>query len=63
MDDEWFCGSCKTWNRGPGRCEECDEPRGITLAKVSVNIPQNGIGNIVAILLLIAVGFVGYSLL
>tara|TARA_B100000003_G_scaffold177932_1_gene167837 strand:+ start:313 stop:570 length:258 start_codon:yes stop_codon:yes gene_type:complete len=63
--DDWFCGNCKThnYNNSLHRCENCDEPRGITLAEVSVNLPQNGIGNFIAILLLIVVGFVGYSLL
>jgi FlaG/FlaF family flagellin (archaellin) len=30
---------------------------------VSLDLPQNGLGNIIAIILLIAVVFVGYSLL
>ena len=60
----WFCGNCKTHNEenGLNRCMKCDEPRGTIIAQVSFDIPQNGIGNIIAIIVLIAVIFVGYSL-
>ena len=63
--DHWLCGNCNTQNdeRSLHRCMKCDEPRGTIIAQVSFDLPQNGIGNIIAIILLIAVIFVGYSLL
>jgi len=63
--DDWFCGNCKTNNdeNSLNRCKNCDEPKGTIIAKVSLDLPQNGLGNIIAIILLIAVVFVGYSLL
>ena len=63
--DHWLCGNCNTQNdeRSLHRCMKCDEPRGTIIAQVSLDIPQNGIGNIIAIIVLIAVIFLGYSLL
>lgn len=63
--DDWFCGNCKTHNdeNSLNSCKKCDEPRGTIIANGSLDLPQNGLGNIIAIILLIAVVFLGYSLL
>jgi hypothetical protein len=63
--DHWLCGNCRTHNdeNSSNRCKKCDEPKGTIIAQVSVDLPQNGLGNIIAIILLIVVIFIGYSLL